>query len=464
MSSKNSRFIAYLLKNYTYISTVVLVFLIIFSCSYLGLDPDFGWHLQAGKYFILNGLPKTDIFSFTASGFNWISHEWVNDVVIASSYKLGGYLLTSLLFAAIWTSGLVLASRKKSSFVLILSAMAVMPFVGIRPVAWSVLIVAVLELIHDRASKKLYLAIPFIFLIWANLHGSFLFGLLLISLWQIFSKNKLPWYIFVASYLAVFINPYGWRIFIEIFATLLDTKIKGRISEWAPIMLPMVSVSYFVILAGLHFSLGKKPFRKLFSIPGLTFAMALSSIRHYPLFIATSIRYFEAYEKDFKNKVNLKKLNNPSIIILSSIASVLIIFSGYYGIKQFRDSARGFRSQPQEIVDYINKRPCSQNIFNSYNLGGYLIWKLPGYKYYIDGRMPSWREGLVDYFGNYEKVLNNDEYRIKEFDKYNISCVIISDIEAKNKKGRGTALLEKLGSEGWKIVQRSNGYYLVIKD
>lgn len=37
------------------------------------------------------------------------------------------------------------------------------------------------------------------------------------------------------------------------------------------------------------------------------------------------------------------------------------------------------------------------NIFNTYEWGGYLIWKLPKMKVFVDGRMPAWK----DDFGRY---------------------------------------------------------------
>lgn len=450
-------------SNCLYLCMVALCFIIIFCFSYYNIDPDFGWHLRSGKFILENWIPKTDIFSYTAANFNWINHEWLNDVFLASLFGMGGYLLVAIAYSSIWISALVLAQRLKLKFVLLLSTIALMPFLGIRPVAWSVFFIALLERIHDKSNKKLYFLIPFIFILWANLHGSFVFGLIMLAAWQFFSKKKLPWLILAFSFIAVFINPYGWKIFIEIFSTVLDSKIHSRIGEWMPIMLPMVSVIYFVIFTAMHFTFSKKPWKSLLSIPGIAFAMTMSSVRHFPIFAVTSIRYFENYQVELRKKVNLKNLNNSATFIVSTMLGCFILFTGFFGIQLF-NSIVNYNNKPFEIVDYIKKNPCNQNIFNSYDLGGFLIWQLPENKYFIDGRMPSWKEGSTDYFENYKKILSNDEYRAEEFNKYNINCVIVGDSDLELIKSRSTPFIDKLTSEGWQQALKNKGYYLMIKN
>lgn len=55
-------------------------------------DPDFWWHLRAGQYiFETRSIPHTDIFSFTFDGREWVTHEWLSEVLIYFIFKwLGG--------------------------------------------------------------------------------------------------------------------------------------------------------------------------------------------------------------------------------------------------------------------------------------------------------------------------------------------------------------------------------------
>ena len=109
-----------------------------------------------------------------------------------------------------------------------------------------------------------------------------------------------------------------------------------------------------------------------------------------------------------------------------------------------------------KIAGKIKQDGCNKNIFNSYNYGGFLIYELPEHKYYIDGRMPSWRSGRDSYFNNYEKMLKDKSYRNEQFDRYNINCVIISY----DKK-----IDSELKQDGWKVWGGStaNGPMLYTK-
>jgi hypothetical protein len=56
--------------------------------------------------------------------------------------------------------------------------------------------------------------------------------------------------------------------------------------------------------------------------------------------------------------------------------------------------------------------------------GGYLIWKIPERKYFIDGRMPSWRQNNQFAFGDYIKVVNAEENFQEILEKYNIKIIV----------------------------------------
>jgi hypothetical protein len=47
-------------------------------CSY-----DIWWHLKTGLTLLSGVFPKVDIFSFTATGREWILHEWGSEIVFA---------------------------------------------------------------------------------------------------------------------------------------------------------------------------------------------------------------------------------------------------------------------------------------------------------------------------------------------------------------------------------------------
>lgn len=442
-------------RYFHYYSVLALVFIIYFYVSFYTRDPDLGWHLRAGKYFIENGIPRYDVFSFTAADFAWINHEWANDVITYTFSFIGGKALLSFFFATLWCLALHLSSRKNNSSVLLLGALAMLPFAGVRPVVWTVFFVATLERILESKNLRLRYLIPLLFLAWANLHGSFAFGLVLLVLWQIFKSPKLNWVVFISSIVAVFINPYFFRVFWEIGSTLGDWSLRFQISEWYPLKLPWVSVLYVGAFLVLNFAVNRRPFKKLLSVPGLTLAMALSSIRHLPIFVVTSLRYMEeawAELSDMASKIVLPKKFKALIAVSLSI---FILSSLYFSIQAIRGASLSANYYPENFVKQINSLSCSRNLFNEYGFGGYIIEKLPDYKTYIDGRMPSWQLGSKKYFNDYRRFTQNDEFRKSEIEKYDINCAIISTTND---------LRSKLVNDGWKIVpEASSSSYILLK-
>lgn len=434
--------------------TLFVIFIAFWLLSNLRLDPDFGWHLQSGRYILAHWIPRTDIYTYTAPNFAWINHEWLNDVIVAGLFRIGNYILVAGFFAAIWTLGLLLASRKKYLIPAVLAAVSLAPFLGIRPIAWGVLMFTILERILNAKNRKLVWLLPVLMLVWANLHGSFALGLVIIVCWQIFSQRKLPWLCIVLSLTATFINPYGWGIYVEIARTVFDSKLHTYIAEWKYILLPLASAFYVVVFVALHFSLSKKPFRQIFSIPGLLLLLSFSSIRHFPLFEASSLRYLENYEHALVTKVTKKKLSKSRLVIVFVLIGLFLCALGFFTWQQVKDTSESINTYPVTPVQYLNSHPCQGNLFNSYNYGGYLIWQLPSQKVYIDGRMPSWKDKGQYYMENYFDFYNKSSFRESEIKRQNITCILIKNGELTPKEK--TNFTSDLFSHGWQQVNEAS--------
>src|SRR3984893_3912598 len=76
-------------------------------------DPDFWWHLRAGQLIIQHGgLLGNDTFTYTVPGNHWTMHEWLNDVLFAIEYAIGGMGLIVLVLSAVTWAGLVCVMQK----------------------------------------------------------------------------------------------------------------------------------------------------------------------------------------------------------------------------------------------------------------------------------------------------------------------------------------------------------------
>ncbi len=431
-----------MIKHFLFPLITFAVFLL--ACS-LYLDPDFGWHLQSGVYILNHGIPAVDQFTYTASDFPVIYHEWFHDVVTAVLYMMGGYPLLLAVFSALWTACIYLASRSYNLFIITLSTLVMLEYTYIRAAVWSFLFIVILERILTQKNEKILFVLPFLFALWANLHGGFVLGLALLAFYLIVQKDYKNLWVVPLSFLATCINPYVWNVYIEIGRTMFDMTLSTQVNEWMPFSFSVLSLIAFVFFAIILWKGATKKDLKNYVLlmPLGLFVLSLKSTRTMPFFILTSLRYFE--EKFTPTSLIIKR---GSIIL--SIA--LLLLASYFLL--FTMPPRHF---PAEAVAYFKKHQCTGNIFNSYNYGGYLIGSLPKYKVYIDGRMPSWEKNDVKYLDTYNKVFSDRTVRKTEFEKHNIKCVIVD-------KNEGVYLIPDLEKEGWVRVADTISSAALVKN
>jgi len=121
----------------------------------------------------------------------------------------------------------------------------------------------------------------------------------------------------------------------------------------------------------------------------------------------------------------LKKILFVFVFLVFAIEIIINLLGGYNLSEQ--------KFYPVKAVAYLSKQDLSSgNLFTLYDYGGYLIWKLPNKKVFIDGRMPSWRRtGIFNpnesgyVFKDYLKMLGDENYFKQMLKKYNIHYVLL---------------------------------------
>lgn len=401
---------------------------------YKAFDPDFGWHLQAGNTIRESGIPATDIFTYTASNFRWVNHEWLSDVFLSLVYGWAGYNALAVMYGAMWSISLFIAGAYKRFYVLIVASLAAATYAGVRATTWTVLCLSILLYITRSKQQKTLVFIPALMLLWANVHGGFFIGLIVIAYYYVIRK-KAHWLgLLAVSVLATFISPYGPRLYEEVFRTMFDSAVRWQIAEWFPASFLLYAIPFiYSLLWAMGFVLGldKKNWKKqAIGLSPLFFLASLSSNRHFPLFVIVSSGEVATSLAKVGKRIP-KKLDTRRKAMVYVLPVIIVLLVGWelfvltYKVVAYGSGSREI-AYPQKAVNYLQKNPCTGNIFNSYNYGGYLIWKLPGTPLYIDGRLPHWRdENNVRYFDRYKNVaLDQDAINSEDFEKYNIRCVL----------------------------------------
>ena len=225
------------------------------------VEPDFGWHLRAGLDLLAHGwiLPDTDPYSHTMPDWRWVEHAWLTDGLLGLLYRglepvgpLGVIAFFGVVTTLAWwvAAGQASVPQTYRLTAMVASFWVALPFLGARTQLVSLLGVAILLRVwcQIQQGRRLWSwALPPLFLLWANLHGGFTAGLFLsgvlvlgtllvkfcIDQWPALAASLdepvLRWadlrqvvFALGIAAAATCLNPYGWRLYVEIYESLTD--------------------------------------------------------------------------------------------------------------------------------------------------------------------------------------------------------------------------------------------------
>jgi hypothetical protein len=405
------------------------------------LDPDYGWHVEMGKYITESGIPKTDPFSYTMPSYPFVDHEWLMNVILYRLDQMIGKNGLAVIFAVMAIFALRLGKKPVGwePSVLLAGALLLLRF-GVRPQVLDWLLVAVIWRLFgkERLWKQWRWALPVMFVLWTNLHGGFAIG---VGVWgwllaaKTIEKKRIEiadWAAWGLGIAGTLINPYGIRIWWEVGMQITDSSLRKNIVEWQPFfMTPEIAFGLLGVLwASLAWRQRKKiPLWRL-TTPGIMLVAGMSSLRHIGIFaiVAASevaVLLGEFYDEIKDDELARRRAKGLYLILVAIAGLIYLVVISLSVIGHF---SRGGFAYPEKAVSYLKKNPSEGNLFSLYGWGGYLIWKYPQSKVFIDGRMPSWRwkapEGESDRaMEDYNKVIQEADYQAI-FAKYNVKTVL----------------------------------------
>ena len=425
----------------------ILVFFAVVFLTYsrLMFDSDLGWTLRIGAHTLQFGLAKTDPFSYTMPSYPFVDHEWLTHIIQYWLFSHGGAIAMGSVFALIMIAAITISTRTKYTSWHIIHAMllgsALLSQFIPKPSVLSLLYVAILMTVLRSKNRRLSYALPPLFLVWANTHGGFLYGLGVYGLYEIcamisarqFSRRSALLFVLCAG--ATLLNPYGWGMWTSVLESVRDPRLRLTVSEWMPAFMS-IQVSLFFLL-GLYVMLFVRMYKKLKlqerALFIVTLAMGITSSRNLPLWLViaaplatVSIEQIIApLTKDVAAIERIKK----ALIGLFCIASCILLYQVFFTTRTIilRNENVFY---PRAAIAYLDKNPCKARVFTSYEWGGYYVWKNPNAKVFIDGRMPSWRQtaragestdALADMYDMYA-ARRPVSYYAK---RYNIACFML---------------------------------------
>lgn len=469
---------------YYFLTASTLVF--IFSLSLLKTyDYDIWFHLKTGEHIVNNlTVPKTDIFSYTAYGHEWVTHEWLSEVIFFLVWSLGGIESLAVFKAALVTatfSVLFMLLRKNgvgiyiaAPVIAVAAALAKERFLE-RPEIFSYLLAAAYIFILERfrtredVSLRPLWALPAIMLVWANLHGGAIYGVILTGVYALGETIKLGRHYFAKRTLDArqakrtraiilisavtvftgFLTPntykslsYSYEL-LNIFKDIGITLDELHPPTWDGNR--FFFVSFFICAALLLLNIKRASITHLllfavFSWPAFEYMRAVAI---WAIVTASFTGgHIEALKDNILGRLKdgaLRKVFLNRAVLTSFHLLVILLLSFFFISDRVRadEWGAGVREDwfPEKALRFIEMAGVDGNMFNSYEFGGYLIWRAyPERKVFMDGRaevypelisnirrlMPHGFKSVVDAYGidyamiDYRKsmmdYINSDPY------------------------------------------------------
>jgi hypothetical protein len=213
---------------------------------------DLTYHLRAGAEIIgERAVPTEDTWTFTIAGEPWFDQQWGAQIVLQGAYTLGSWtglaILRATTTAIIVGCLLVIARRRgldaRTAALLVLAAFVVAaPAMALRPQLLGMACLAlVLLIVTDRRRRPgLLWLVPVITVVWANLHGSFFLGPLVLGLaWleDVHDRVERPHralVVAVVSAAMACLTPFGPLVWAYAAGLSANPEVTARISEWQP--------------------------------------------------------------------------------------------------------------------------------------------------------------------------------------------------------------------------------------
>ena len=231
---------------------------------------DLAYQVRAGDEILRTGaLPGADTYTFTIAGAPWTDQQWLAQVLLAAGYRLGGWEVLAVLRAALvagafgllaWTA-LLRGAGERTAAVLSLVAFALAaPALALRPQLFGIVVFAVLLMLAAARvrSPRVWWFAPLLVAMWANLHGSFVLGpLLLAYVWLDDLVRGRPatasLIVLLAGTAATLLNPFGLGAWSYAAGIGSSPVITQQVSEWqrtTPLTVPGL-LFYMSALAAL---------------------------------------------------------------------------------------------------------------------------------------------------------------------------------------------------------------------
>jgi hypothetical protein len=434
------------------------------------LAGDLFWLLAAGRHVDVHGVTGTDPFLTIAHGGHWYNQQWLSEWLIFRLQQIGGLQLVSFSYALLLAAALVplaWACRRRglgrTTLAWVLFSGAAVCVLQPRAAGFSLLAFALVLAIVQAAARRrwLLLALPPLFALWANLHGAFAAGLLLIGLLAVAAAiehrpRRLPRIRVrpavplalagVGATAALVLTPLGAGLVRYMESIASNRALPLLTNEWLPTYehpAALALVIAFALFSVALYAAHPKPRPLAPALVAIGFvAFALTAARQ-AVWLGPLAFYLVRELAPAGGRRVPRRIALPAAGV-----AVVSLALWWLGVPPTPTQARLMTAG----ADYAAAHPpVSGRILMPSGTGSYMLWRHPSVPVVVDGRLEQYR--AKDLLATY-RLLAGRRSALRYLRRWHIGAVL-------TRNATGTRVLEH---HGFRLVARvGGGYYLVAR-
>lgn len=426
---------------------------------------DLAYHLRAGGLTLDTGsIPTSDTFTFTLAGSPWVNQQWGAQVLLAGVYRLASWtglvvlraalvgLIFGLLFEACRRRGLDL---RRAAWLTIAAFIVSAVALALRPQLFGMVLLALtLLLVADRrAHPRRLWAVPLIVLVWANLHGSFFLGPVVLGLaWLGDVHDRVPnrhrlIVLAALSAAAALVNPFGPGVWAYAAGLSTNPFVTSRIAEWQPTTVRTIpGILFFGSLALVVVFLARRarpaPWPTLvwlavFAAIGM---YAIRGVAWWPLGAVVALAGW-LVSGDGRTKARPERSSRINLVVAGLIAALsLVLLPVWRPVDPRLGAPVGVVGDaPPGITAWLREHtPPGSRILNPQPWGSWFELALPDHPIAIDSRIELF---AVEVWDDLDRVRTGGDGWLDSLTRWQVAVVVVE-------KGE-TAFADRLATAGW---------------
>jgi hypothetical protein len=409
-------------------------------------DPGTFWHIELGRQIWQTGeVPRADVFTYSREGKPWVDQSWAFDLGLSALYDHWGWsgAVAATALGLAWIYGSLARGLCKDGHMPLVAGVVAVLVAGVgsihfltRPhlftfafVLWTL---RVCQSFHEKGGKSIWL-VPLGMALWANLHGGFLAGPVIVataafghavsSPLDAERKRRLRVFaaVFVLSCLAPIANPYGLGLYRHVLGLLFSSGVTKMIDEYQPSpfgKFEVMVLEWFILAFVALPAFSKKRasrYQVLHILVWLHFA--LGAVRQAPLFAIVAAGGLATLLCGLLSPSENRERDEAgghwsAWPVLTSLIIAMSVCAGVTWGKL--DPALW----PTQAVARLNQQPTATRLFHEQDWGGMIEAECrPRRRTYMDDRFELYgKQAIVDYLDalaggpGWDRLLDREQF------------------------------------------------------